>query len=67
MVECCASARFLNFAGTFEFHDWDEVFGAELTSLWLNMYQCEFCERVYYSALEEEILQAIQDVCYNGE
>lgn len=52
-MDCCT--KFLNFAGTMEFHDWDEVFGAEVTSLWLNMYQCVFCERVYYMALEEEI------------
>jgi len=49
MIECCE--KYLIFAGSVEYHEWDEVFGTEITTLLLNMYQCEFCERVYYLAI----------------
>lgn len=34
-----------------EFHEWDEVFNAEVTTLWLKGYFCGFCSQVYYLAI----------------
>jgi len=38
----------LLYAGTIEFHEWDELFNAEITVLVLKMFQCEFCHQSYY-------------------
>ena len=34
-----------------EFHEWDEVFNAEVTTLLLKGFICEFCSQVYYLAI----------------
>jgi len=35
-----------------EFHEWDEVFNSEVTTLMLRAFTCEFCGQTYYLALE---------------
>ena len=37
--------------GHVEFYEWDEVFGARVTILWLKSFVCEFCGQVYYLAI----------------
>lgn len=46
MTDCCV--RHLNYAGWLEFHEWDEYFGAEITTLRLVHYVCEFCGLGYF-------------------
>lgn len=48
LIDCCK--QYLIFAGVMEFHEWDEVFNAEVTTLRLEMYSCEFCRQSYYLA-----------------
>lgn len=50
MTNCCA--KYLNYAGCLAFHEWDEYFGAEVVTLRLVYYICEFCESGYFLAVE---------------
>ena len=44
--DCCK--YHLLYAGCIEFHEWDEIFNTEITTLVLNIFQCEFCHQSYY-------------------
>ena len=50
MIDYCCRNHLIP-GGVVEFHEWDEVFNVEVTTLRLKMYHCEFCRHVYYLAV----------------
>lgn len=52
MTDCCA--KYLIPGALVGFHEWDEVFNAEVITLWLKGYICEFCGQSYYLAIKGE-------------